>query len=87
VIRKTTLTPYSQLAAVASESRLEVEVCELCLRSADPQSSWGLAQRFLDGLHQADPTSAELTLEGLRKDPSVYVYFRPTIPRNRDGGC
>jgi hypothetical protein len=31
------------------------------------------AQPFLDWLHQVDPTSAELTLEDLRSDPSVYL--------------
>jgi hypothetical protein len=31
------------------------------------------AQPFLDWLHEADPTSAELTLEDLRRDPSVYL--------------
>lgn len=31
------------------------------------------AQPFLDWLHQADSTSAELTLDGLRNDPSEYL--------------
>jgi len=30
-------------------------------------------QPFLDWLHNADPTSGELTLEILRDDPSVYL--------------
>jgi hypothetical protein len=30
-------------------------------------------QPFLDGLHKADPTSEGLTLEGQRRDPSVYL--------------
>ena len=31
------------------------------------------AQPFLDWLHRADPTSAELTLEDLRREPTVYL--------------
>jgi hypothetical protein len=31
------------------------------------------AQPFLDWLHQADPTSAELTLEDLRHEPTIYL--------------
>jgi hypothetical protein len=31
------------------------------------------AQPFLDWLHQADPTSIELTLEDLRRDPTIYL--------------
>jgi hypothetical protein len=30
-------------------------------------------QPFLDWLHRADPTSGDLTLEDLRRDPSVYL--------------
>ena len=30
-------------------------------------------QPFLEWLHRADPTSDELTLEDLRRDPSVYL--------------
>jgi len=30
-------------------------------------------QPFLDWLHKADPTSEGLTLEDLRRDPSVYL--------------
>jgi hypothetical protein len=31
------------------------------------------AQPFLDWLHQVDPTSAELTLEDLRREPTIYL--------------
>jgi hypothetical protein len=31
------------------------------------------AQPFLDWLHQADPTSAELALEDLRREPTIYL--------------
>ena len=30
-------------------------------------------QPFLDGLHRADPTSRELRLEDLRREPTVYL--------------
>jgi hypothetical protein len=30
-------------------------------------------QPFLDWLHRADPTSEDLTLEDLRREPSVYL--------------
>ena len=30
-------------------------------------------QPFLDGLHRADPTSSELRLEDLRREPTVYL--------------
>lgn len=30
-------------------------------------------QPFLDWLHRADPTSENLTLEDLRREPSVYL--------------
>ena len=31
------------------------------------------AQPFLDWLRQADPTSAELSLEDLRREPTIYL--------------
>lgn len=31
------------------------------------------AQPFLDWLHGVDPTSAELTLEDLRQEPTIYL--------------
>ena len=31
------------------------------------------AQPFLDWLHQVDPTSAQLTLEDLRREPTIYL--------------
>jgi hypothetical protein len=31
------------------------------------------AQPFLDWLHRADPTSAELSLEDLRREPTIYL--------------
>lgn len=31
------------------------------------------AQPFLDWLHRVDPTSAELTLEDLRREPTIYL--------------
>jgi len=31
------------------------------------------AQPFLDWLHRADPTSAELKLEDLRREPTIYL--------------
>jgi hypothetical protein len=34
-------------------------------------------QPFLAWLHQADPTSTELTLENLRRDPAVYLLRAP----------
>jgi hypothetical protein len=40
------------------------------------------AQPFLDWLHQADPTSAELTLEDLRREPTIYL-LPETIPKKR----
>jgi hypothetical protein len=30
-------------------------------------------QPFLDWLHRADPTSGELSLEDLRREPTVYL--------------
>ena len=30
-------------------------------------------QPFLDWLHRADPTSSELNLEDLRREPTVYL--------------
>jgi hypothetical protein len=30
-------------------------------------------QPFLDWLHRADPTSAELSLEDLRREPTIYL--------------
>jgi hypothetical protein len=32
-----------------------------------------LGQRFVDGLHQADPTSASLNLDDLRLEPTIYL--------------
>ena len=31
------------------------------------------AQPFLDWLHRVDPTSAQLTLEDLRREPTIYL--------------
>jgi len=31
------------------------------------------AQQFLDWLHRVDPTSAELKLEDLRREPTIYL--------------
>jgi hypothetical protein len=31
------------------------------------------AQPFLDWLHRADPTSAHLTLDDLRREPTIYL--------------
>ena len=31
------------------------------------------AQAFLDWLHRVDPTSAQLTLEELRREPTIYL--------------
>jgi hypothetical protein len=31
------------------------------------------AQPFLDWLHQVDPTSVKLTLEDLRREPTIYL--------------
>ena len=31
-------------------------------------------QQFLDWLHRADPTSHELSLEDLRREPTVYLH-------------
>lgn len=31
------------------------------------------AQPFLDWLHRVDPTSAQLTLEDLRQEPTIYL--------------
>jgi len=31
------------------------------------------AQPFLDWLHRADPTSAQLILEDLRREPTIYL--------------
>jgi hypothetical protein len=31
------------------------------------------AQPFLDWLHRVDPTSAQLTLQDLRREPTIYL--------------
>ena len=40
------------------------------------------AQPFLDWLHQADPTSAQLSLNDLRKEATLYL-LPVTIPKKR----
>jgi hypothetical protein len=40
------------------------------------------AQRFLEWLHQADPSSAGLTLKDLQTDPTVYLLRERENPQD-----
>jgi len=43
------------------------------------------AQPFLDWLHRADPTSAALSLEDLRREPTIYLLPEYNIEQEARG--
>jgi len=43
------------------------------------------AQPFLDWLHRVDPTSAELKLEDLRREPTIYLLPEYDTEEERTG--